>query len=174
MPDRNFYRPQAPLYPIDVFPIAIHWKTRYYPSPYEILSQIHQYAQSHISIVWSMQEAFKMAKSFNKDFKFVNRTLNVAEDAAFVEWFQNKDRRADAAIEEAFADEYKVSISYDEKNNCFVAAMTYKGEKGVNLNKSLGARSDSWLEAIAMAVYKHHVIFEQGEWIVDESGRQRG
>lgn len=162
------------LYPTDVFPTAFHWQSRYYPSPYEILSQLHQFAQSHVSIIYTPQEARMATKAYNKDFRFVNRTLNAEELAHFDKWYQNKDRSADNAIEEAFADQYKCAVSYDEKNNCFIASLTLKSEKGVNVNKSLNARSDTWLEAIALVVYKHHVIFKQGEWVVDEEGRQRG
>lgn len=165
---------EARLYPTDVFPTAIHWQSRYYPSPYEILSKVHRFAQFHVSIIYTPHEARMANKAYNKDYRFVNRTLTTEELTAFDTWYQSKDRKVDAAMEEAFADQYKIAVSYDEKNNCFIASMTFKSEKGINVNKSLNARSDTWLEALALAVYKHHVIFEQGEWVVDEAGRQRG
>jgi len=174
MSERGFYNVIHPLYPTDVFPIAMVWNTKYFPTPYEILNQVHQYARKYPSIIGTRETVMAGKNTFSKDFKFINRTLTVAEDDSFIKWFQGKDRQADNAIEQAFADEYKVSLSYDEKNNCFIASMVSKAEKSLNTNKCLMARSDSWLEAIAMVVYKHHVIFNQGAWESEENGRQRG
>jgi hypothetical protein len=128
----------------------------------------------HVSII-QQGSAFIMAKNnYSNALEFVNCTLTSEQDNDFKSWYTSKDHKADQAIEQAFADDYRVSMSWDAHNQCFIASLTFKGEKGENKNKCLTARSDSWLESLAMVIYKHAILFDGNEWQNIGNGNQRG
>lgn len=113
-------------------------------------------------------------RSFANKMEFINATLTNEQDEQFTAWFQSKDRSVDKGFDQAFADEYRISIGWDGENQTFIASMTWKGEKGDNTGKCLTARADSWLEAMAMVTFKHLVLFDGGNWYETTAGRKRG
>lgn len=129
-----------------------------------IVKQLDEFSHTYEWFI-IQERTFILAKNnFSNAMEFVNCVLTQEQDKAFTSWYESKDRKANAAIDESFADGYRVSVSWDDFNQTFIASLTYKGDKGDNKGKCLTARSDDWLESIAMVVYKHHVIFNQGAW----------
>lgn len=59
---------------------------------------------------------------------------------------------------------YKFSQSYDAERDCFIAAMT--GTSKCKYNKSLcfTTRSDDFFECEMMALYKHIIMADMGDW----------
>lgn len=111
----------------------------------------------------------KQAQNWNK-IEFVNRNLDADEGEKFKVWAKGVDNESGTLISEIMVDDYKLSVTYDDNNECFIATITGKDEQRHNPNKALSARSDNWYEAVMMALYKHLVLFGGGKW---SGGTQR-
>lgn len=59
---------------------------------------------------------------------------------------------------------YKFSIKYDHNNRCYQCSMTCDAVRHPNKGKCLISRSDSWLEAIGLCIYKTQVLAPNGVW----------
>lgn len=96
--------------------------------------------------------------------EFVNRNLLTEEADNFKKWEKSISSESGTLISQVMLDEYKLSITYDDNNECFIATLTGKDDQRNNPNKALSARSDDWYEAIMLALYKHLVLFSGNKW----------
>lgn len=96
--------------------------------------------------------------------EFVNRNLKEDEAKAFTTWAKNENERIPDHLGQIMVDDYKVSCTWDDRNQCYIATFTGKEDQRVNDNKALSSRSDDWFEALAMNAYKHLVLFKGGAW----------
>lgn len=95
---------------------------------------------------------------------FIDAKLTVEQGEAFMAWRKAKPDNVEPALEKLFSDGYRMSLSWDDQNSCFIASITIKSETHENRSKCLTARSDDLFEVMAMAAYKHVVLFEGGGW----------
>lgn len=105
----------------------------------------------------------KQAASWNK-IEFITRSMDETEAASFKQWVKSVDKEASTMIQDAMLDDYKLSVTWDDNNECFIATLTGKQEQRSNADKALSSRSDDWYEAIMLTLYKHHVLFNGGKW----------
>jgi hypothetical protein len=96
--------------------------------------------------------------------EFVNIRLKDEEKVEFKSWCSAEGERINDMIGQACVDDYKFSLTWDDKNQCFIATMIGKEDQRHNAFKSLSSRSDDWFEAIALTVFKHVVLMRQGAW----------
>lgn len=103
---------------------------------------------------------------------FVNVRLEPDDKPRFLEW--QKANQADLAqyIGEMLGSGYKVSVNLDDKNDCYIVAVTGTTNCRDNRGLCMTTRSDDWLEAICMAVFKHYVICDAGSWGTPEQHNQ--
>ena len=59
---------------------------------------------------------------------------------------------------------YKFSTRWDNQNRCYIASMTCDAPKHPNDKKCLVSRSNDWLEAIGLNVYKTIDLCKGGVW----------
>lgn len=117
----------------------------------------------------SKLEKWLMAKKFakpNGDFgvDFINRPLLEAEKDHFKEWFSKLDNDFDEVVGAFILEGFKLSLTWDDNNQCVIASMTCKDEQSPNYNKVLTSRGNQPLETLCMCFYKHVVIFHSGKW----------
>jgi len=99
--------------------------------------------------------------------EFVNFKLDKEQRAQFDNWFSSKGNTVIQAIFEMLQAEHKLSVRYDQTNNCFIGSMTGK-EDSLNKNRCLTLRSADWFRALAACAYVHTIIFNGEIWDVEE------
>ena len=101
--------------------------------------------------------------SWNK-IEFINIRLDVEEGKQFRDWFKAQSEKIPDLLGQIMVDDHKISVTWDERNQCFIATFTGKEDQRHNDNKSLSSRSDDWYEALALNCYKHLVMCKNGKW----------
>ena len=96
--------------------------------------------------------------------EFVNVTLTEPQKKEFKVWAKEHSNEVADDLGQLMVDEYRVSIVWDDNNQCFIATFTGKVDQSTNADKALSSRSDDWYEAIALNLYKHKVIFGGKQW----------
>lgn len=98
------------------------------------------------------------------DWKFVNINLSAADTEKFTQFYSEYADSTYEQLAEVVSDGYKLSLSYDIENVCFIAALS--GTKNTTLNKgrTITARSSDNLEAISLLLFKHLVMCNSEEW----------
>lgn len=114
------------------------------------------------------------SRSENNMPEFVNYQLNEEEKREFDAWKGGASKQFDDLMESFLADFHKLSVSWDDYNQCFIATATCKDEESDNFNRCLTGRSDTWGEAILVLWFKMTVIFNSGEWKGQETRRNFG
>ena len=100
---------------------------------------------------------------------FVNIRISADEKPAFDSWAEKQAKRVWEMIQSLADSGYKLSISPDLENSCYIATLTGTKHAVRNKNKAISSRSDDVIEAILLSAYKHVVLFGEGEW----EGEQR-
>jgi len=115
-------------------------------------------------------EAHKMASKargqnplWNKT-EFINISLDVEEGKKFKTWYAAQGEKIADILGQVMVDDYKISCSWDDSNQCFIGTFTGKEDQRFNAYKALSSRSDDWYEALALTVYKHVVMNNSGAW----------
>lgn len=103
------------------------------------------------------------AKNTSFNVEFVNFKLNPAEKKDFETWHSEKGNAMLKALHETLEGDYKLSLSYDANNECFIAAMTGRDES-LNPNRCITMRSTDWQKALFSLAYINAVIFKYGVW----------
>jgi hypothetical protein len=152
----NFYQNLGMLFPYEPrsslksFPHA--WKGEY-------AAQIRKFFTEQEEIMSNGKKS--PAKPFNyAEVEFVQHKLNAEEKVQFTSWGSGKNFDSDLEVSDFIQHGWKVSVSWDMNNDCYIVAATCKDEKSVNVNKCITSRSDQWFEALLMNVFKVTVLFK--------------
>lgn len=116
------------------------------------------------NIPWSIVMPNRGMQRYPSDWKFVSIALSSADERNFTEWYARERDNFVAMLEDLMASTYKLSLSYDFDNTCFIATISGTKSSSVNSNSSISARSDEFLEAVCLVLYKHYVMCEGGDW----------
>lgn len=108
------------------------------------------------------KEKFDMV-AFNK-WVFVKRKILKEEREQFAEYQKSMKGSVNSIITMLCGESLKLSISWVDDRNSYVATVTPK--KGVKRNEgmSLTGWSDSWEEAVFMCGFKHEALCDGGDW----------
>ena len=105
----------------------------------------------------------KKYTNFNQ-VEFINRNLLEEEKKSFTTWAKAETERIPDLLGQIMVDDYKVSCTWNDQNQCYIATLTGKEDCKFNPHKALSARSDDWFEALAMVTFKHLILFRSGKW----------
>lgn len=108
------------------------------------------------------------------DIQFCNINLSTAEKKQFKSWFEEHRTEIHTYAAAMTSTGYKLSIKWDNEHACFIATITCTDEAMENGGKALSSRSDDWLEAIALNIFKTDVVAEDGVWENSQSGSSWG
>jgi hypothetical protein len=86
--------------------------------------------------------------------------LNSQDKAAAKRWITENFADLETYVVRALIDIWKISFSYDEGNDCYIASFTSRDEKNENYNICVVSRSDNPLEAILISYYKIYIMFD--------------
>jgi hypothetical protein len=131
-----------------------------------------QYLAGHLTSVlgYFSGDLHKMANkkssaqsNWNK-IEFINVTLTEPQKKEFKVWAKEQSPTIADELGQVMVDEYRLSLVWDDNNQCFIATFTGKQDQSTNADKALSSRSDDWYEALALTLYKHKVLFNGKTW----------
>lgn len=103
-------------------------------------------------------------------FDFVEIRLTDADKADFKAKYAKDAQLFFGELDGLSKNGYKVSLSYDTSNNCVIASLTCREASDPNFNFVLTARAGDTWEALALVLYKHLFMCDDGDWGADEHG----
>lgn len=97
--------------------------------------------------------------------EFINIEMDDKHEKAFTAYHGLHIDKMGKLVSELAADGNKIGISFDGDNECFIISVTCKDESSDNHNKCYTSRSDDWVEALMIALYKWDEIFGRTTWV---------
>lgn len=95
---------------------------------------------------------------------FVRCELTEADRKKVGPWTQTKDFSLEDLINQALGEGHKVSLSFNDNTDSYIASVTGKPEDCVNASKCYTSHAKTWYQALQVAMYKYHVIFRGEAW----------
>lgn len=130
----------------------------------------HTVSCLHNRVIFDFEELVLMArknaaknKSFTQ-FEFVRCELNADDKKRVPEFVKSYKNSYDDPLTEALQSGHKVSLSFNETNDSFIASMSGKPDECINANKCLTAHGKSPAMALWVVLYKHVELFQSGVW----------
>lgn len=96
--------------------------------------------------------------------EFITIKIQGEHKNGFSEWMGRKDTETALDVASFMSEGHKTSITWDDKNACWIVASTCKIEASPNHNCCISSRSGEWYEALCMNVYKSNVMCHGGSW----------
>jgi hypothetical protein len=109
-------------------------------------------------------------------FEFVAINLTEDEKKQFKKAYTDKPNDLLGQLDGLLKNGYKLSLSYDNQNNCVLASLTGKDPNSPNYNYVMTSRAGESWESMALALFKHYVVCDDEDWGGDtrEDGRSWG
>lgn len=111
------------------------------------------------------------AKPNFSDFQFVQYTLSKSEKDAFEKWWETHYSDAPTLLSEVINSGYKQSSSWDDTNDCYIVTFTCMDKRSGNYCLVMSSRSDDWLEALGINLFKHYVLFIESGYPIKTSNK---
>lgn len=108
---------------------------------------------------------------------YVQCSLGEAERERYDLWLAENPRAADMWLVDDLASGLKLSLVWDNSNQCFIATYTGRPDNAgdVAFTCSLSARGATLPETLAVLVYKHHDVMggDWTDWLVNGAKTKR-
>lgn len=148
--------------------VALLRPVSYYHLPSEFgeaqMNALHWIYTNAPSCCWSVE----MAKTKNNrnftDIEFVQCRITPDQAADFAAWGQKMEKKFMEMLEGVGASGYKIGLSPDLENECMIVSLTGTKHASRNVGKCITSRADTFLEATLLCLYKHIVLFQEGDW----------
>jgi hypothetical protein len=98
------------------------------------------------------------------DLIFARVTLGEEEKAEFLVWMSQPDVPFEMLLQKYISEWYRFTLKYDANNRCAQCSVTCQDDNSVNGNSILISRGHDAFEALWLALYKMHVMCNDGEW----------
>lgn len=95
---------------------------------------------------------------------FIDVRLAKADGDQFRAYMQQGNDELALEMATLVSQGHKLSLSWDNKNVCFIASVTCRDEKAINYDCCITSRSDDWFEAIMLCVFKAVVLANGKAW----------
>lgn len=99
-----------------------------------------------------------------QDFEFVEMRLDASDKAQFQAYVSSSADELWDDLYTLIQAGYKLSVSYMDNNDCFIASLTCRSDGDPNYNRVLSSRSDSFIDAVLLGVYKTTVLCKDNHW----------
>jgi len=106
----------------------------------------------------------KSGSSF-PEIEFIDLRLDAAQKEEFLAWKKAAGEDSYDIVTDFVGTGHKLSVTWDDNGNCFIASFTCKDERSANIGKCITSRSDTWFEAIMLGVFKAQVVFKGAAWL---------
>lgn len=98
------------------------------------------------------------------DYEFYSYNLSTDEKKKFAGWVETVTDDWVLIVGTFIASGFKMSCSFSDQDNCFIASATCQDEGSPNHKKILTSRHPEWSMALLLNVFKHQEIFRSGAW----------
>lgn len=95
---------------------------------------------------------------------FVDYQLTLEQVAAATAWWDDMGLEGTLLLNDVIKDGYRVSYVWDSKNQCVVVSLIGKSPDNPNRNLCMVTRHGTVARSVALALYKHLVVFEGKAW----------
>lgn len=129
---------------------------------------------SYFEDVYNMAQKKRESNANWTAIEFVSCTLSAEDKKAFTAWHKQHANDWFSLLTDLVGSGYKFTLSEDATNDCFIASVTCKEERNPNVNKCLSARSNDAAEAMALLMFKHHVLSDNGIWLFESAANNWG
>lgn len=127
---------------------------------------------SYFEVLSEMRYAMKGKKTtkpdFQHGFRFVNIRIGKSQRKEVEAWIDECKDDLPRILTPFLDDGYKFSLRRDDENETYIGAMTCVTEGHPNNNACLTSRSNDWVEALMLCLYKTTVLCENGVWPHEE------
>lgn len=103
-----------------------------------------------------------------QQYEFVDIRLSEGDKAKFLDWQSKQGDNVYAELDSLLRANYKLSSSYDEANKCNIVSLTCREIGDVNYGFVLSSRAATIWDALALTLYKHFEMCDDGDWAVDQ------
>lgn len=110
-----------------------------------------------------IEDLYVMAK-FKTDITFINIRLNASHKKAFKAYKDANLDDIDTLLVNLIAEDVKMSLSFDTTRDVFICSLTGKKDNRFNSGLCFTSRSNDLFEAMMLALFKHHVLAQEGQW----------
>lgn len=110
----------------------------------------------------TMKQQRKQTQNYGVD--FVTIELDDKQEKAFNAWVGEATPKLAELTQELVSSGHKLGVSWDGDNECFIVSVTCKDLAQDNANLCYTSRSDEWVEALLLAIYKWDVVSQRGTW----------
>lgn len=109
-----------------------------------------------------------------QDFSFVEMRLDKSARAEFQAYVAASSNELWDDLRGMLQSGYKLSVTYQSNNDCFLASLTCKGDGDPNEGLVLTSRSDDMIDAVLLGVYKTTVLCKDNTWPRDRQADNWG
>lgn len=102
--------------------------------------------------------------AYNSDVQWIDIQLDKALKEKLKAWFDELPAAFDP-MADLMNKDYKVSIGWDKRNNCYACWLVPIGEKHRNAGCILTSRSNDWVKAVYAAYWRSEIL-KKGNWWV--------
>lgn len=135
-----------------------------------------------INRLFDNMEYFLMPKQYQNsnangnmpEYTFAALRLTEAQKEHFEGWFSNNASEFETIIASFSVTGIKISFSWDDNNDCFIASFTDNNKKSPNFQKVLTSRAEDWFKALMMNAYKCIVVLDGEPWPTEKKGNSWG
>lgn len=112
--------------------------------------------------------------AFKNNLVFVDCKLSLNDKPRLDEYAKKYKGDVANVLESVLNDGYTVKAGWYPDKASFAVFLAPTKDNRQNQNKMMSAWSDDIIEAYFMLGFKHEIIFESGEWTVDDKQSQWG
>lgn len=149
-----------------------------HPAPFELIDLVlrtkqlerHIYLEArraiiawHTSVV-GRQAPITLSKKETKAVKFVDRKMTEEEIIAALEWRELDDPGLSTMLNEMLQDGYRVTYSYDPKEETVTCTVMGKSATNPNFDLGMSTRHATARQATHLAMFKHYVLYDGKAW----------
>jgi hypothetical protein len=95
---------------------------------------------------------------------FVKCELSAEDKKHLAVWMKTPPMSFDDMMVEVLQTNHKLSLSFSEHTDSFIASITGKPEECINPSKTMTSHAKDYTLAMWIALYKFHHLFKAGVW----------
>lgn len=158
------------IYPFTEMAIALKSKTQKWP----LVAPAHLKMRDYLSEVLGVQYMAYFAFREGPDMEFIDYRLTEDEKYQAKEFEKQGDQVVSDALGSLLAEGYRITMTWDNKNNCYIVSLMGREETHRNYKKCMTTRHGDLRTAISMCVYKETFIFAGAAWSGSTHGNDWG
>jgi hypothetical protein len=136
-----------------------------YLAPWRTSELLEEFLESGSYIQQLQRKGFSMTKKKERpQVIFVNVRVERAQKDAVGKWAGRKGFDYLTELEHLVQAGYKVGVSWDNRNQCFIVSVTCWEDGAANYAHCFSTRHGSIQKAIELMLYKVNVLLEESPW----------